>query len=69
MTPAELRKRREKLGLTQAQLAAYLDVAQSAISQWESGARAVLWPHALRVLLDLAEDDPELKARTQQREP
>lgn len=37
MTPEEIRTLREKLGLTQAQLASKLEVAVTTVSRWENG--------------------------------
>lgn len=39
LQPAEIRAKREALGLTQKQLAASLRIAESTISRWESGAQ------------------------------
>lgn len=41
MNPIELRARREALGLSQAECARILNVAQNTISQWENGRRMV----------------------------
>ena len=49
MTPAEIKALRERLGLTQAELAQKLDVALSTVSRWESGGRK---PHR-RTIKDL----------------
>ena len=40
-TPADLRVRREALGLSRAWLANRLGVAEQSVSRWESGARAI----------------------------
>lgn len=37
MSPDELKRRRESLGITQARLARELDVDVSAVSRWERG--------------------------------
>ena len=37
MTPQELRSTRERLGFTQAQLAAELDVQPNTVARWERG--------------------------------
>ena len=39
LTPAQIRKKRDALGLTQKQLAAYLQVADATLSRWETGAQ------------------------------
>lgn len=41
MTPAELRERRLRLGMTQAQLAERIDVKQHHISRWETGDKKI----------------------------
>ena len=41
MTPADLRTFRSRLGLSQAKLAARLDVDVMTISRWERGTRAI----------------------------
>ncbi len=50
MTGADLRQRREALGLTQAQLGALLGKPQKTISRWERGDHRIESP----VVLDLA---------------
>ena len=39
LAPAEIRRRREALGLTQKELAAYLQISESTLSRWETGAQ------------------------------
>jgi putative zinc finger/helix-turn-helix YgiT family protein len=39
LQPAEIRSKREALGLTQKQLAAAIRIAESTLSRWESGAQ------------------------------
>ena len=39
LQPSEIRARREKLGLTQKALAAYLQIAEATLSRWETGAQ------------------------------
>lgn len=46
MTPAELRRIRKALGLTQEQLAKQLGVGQNAVARWEIGARRISEPIA-----------------------
>lgn len=41
MTPEELKKVREALGLTQAELAHHMGVAANTVARWEQGARAI----------------------------
>jgi len=41
MTPDDLRKRRARLALTQAELAALLGVAGTSVARWERGERAI----------------------------
>lgn len=46
MDPQEIRERRQKLGITIAELAERIGVATSIVSRWENGQRK---PHQLRV--------------------
>ena len=39
LAPAQIRRRREALGLTQKQLSAFLDISESTLSRWETGAQ------------------------------
>jgi transcriptional regulator with XRE-family HTH domain len=57
MTPAELRALRERLGLTQAQLAGRLGTMQGRVSDWENERRPVPVQVAahLRTLVELIE--------------
>ncbi len=48
-----MRKVREKMGLTQAQLAEKLRVVPSAVNQWESGNRTI--PGPVMVLVEMFE--------------
>jgi transcriptional regulator with XRE-family HTH domain len=48
----ELRKMRERLGLTQVQLAEALKVSQVTISRWETDAMAIQQPTILRLALE-----------------
>lgn len=59
MTPAELRVRRETLGLTQAQWAAWLDVGAVYVSQIERGARRPSGPlvRLVRVYMNMTVDE------------
>ena len=47
----KLRKMREKLGLTQVQLAERLKVSQVTISRWETDAMAIQQPEILKLAL------------------
>lgn len=47
----ELRKMREKLGLTQTELAKLLHVSQVTISRWETDAMAIQQPEILRLAI------------------
>ena len=57
MTPDEFRKSRQRLGLTQAELAAWLDVGVRTLKGWEAGRspvpRAVELALAYRTFLDI----------------
>ena len=53
MTPADLKTARERLALTQLQLAEALGVHRIAVVRWESGARKV--PSMLRLALKALE--------------
>lgn len=57
MTGKELRSRRQKLGLTQAQLGQALRRPQATISRWESGQMQMENADVLRFLLRALEDD------------
>jgi len=39
LTPAQIRRNRETLGLTQRQLASHLGIAEATLSRWETGAQ------------------------------
>jgi transcriptional regulator with XRE-family HTH domain len=52
MTAAELRAARKRLGLTQAQLAALLDIPQPTIARWERGTIAIRHGTLLRLALE-----------------
>lgn len=59
MTGDDLRKRREKLGLTQTALACLLGTTQNTISRWELGLLSIEKPQ----MLDLALQALELRAK------
>ena len=54
-----IRKYREKLGLTQAQLATKVGVTASAVTQWESGDRKpdIIYLKKLAQILNCSADD------------
>ena len=52
MHHSELRSRRTKLGLTQAQLAAFLELTPNQVARMERGERPIERSHVLRWLLD-----------------
>ena len=56
MTKEEFRQARERLGLTQAQLAAELGVTLNAVQKWEMGERPIkqITAMAVQLLLDRA---------------
>ena len=59
MTPDDLAAFRERLGLSQADLARLLDVPDSTVSRWERGLMAISSPTILRLALErLAETLP-----------
>ncbi len=57
MHHTELASRRRSLGLTQAELAARLDVHPNTIAQWERGDRPITRPNILRLALQALEDE------------
>lgn len=56
LTPADIRERRKRLGLTQEQLAAHLSVAKETVSRWETGGQIQqrAFDKLLRVYFDLS---------------
>jgi len=60
LAPEEIRRRREALGLTQKELAAFLDVAEATVSRWETGGQ--IQQRAMDRLLRLFFDVPECRA-------
>lgn len=63
---AELRRLRTQLGLTQAQLAAKLDVTVTAVWRWEAGQRRIPGPVGRLVQL-LAEMAPQTAPKPRKR--
>jgi putative zinc finger/helix-turn-helix YgiT family protein len=59
LTPAQIRQGREGLGLSQKQLAGYLDIAVSTLSRWETGAQ--IQQRAMDKLLRAFFDVPEFR--------
>src|SRR5216683_498684 len=55
---AELRRRREALGLTQAALADHLGIAATSVARWERGQRRVSNPERVRSVLGHLEAAP-----------
>lgn len=53
MTGNELKQQRERLGLTQRELAAHLGVVVATVSMWESGAAPIPAHRARLIALDL----------------
>ena len=53
MTPTEIRKLRERLGMTQEQFAGRLGTARETVARWEIGANAPVGLY-LKALKDLA---------------
>ena len=56
MTGPELREFRHQLGLSQARLAALLDVTPNTIARWERGELAIASPRMLRLALERLAD-------------
>lgn len=52
MTGDDLRSKREVLGLSQADLAAALDVRRQTITEWETGTRAIRLGRILELALE-----------------
>lgn len=52
MIGSELKKRRERTGLSQTQLAAFLDVHPNTVAKWEQGVQAIPMSRVLRFMLD-----------------
>ena len=57
MTPDELKKRRTRLGLSQAQHALALPRPVDTIHHWEQGRRRIEMPGVLAFVLDALKDD------------
>jgi putative zinc finger/helix-turn-helix YgiT family protein len=60
LTPQEIRKQREMLGLTQKDLAACLKVAEATVARWEAGGQ--IQQRAMDTLLRLFFDVPQARA-------
>ena len=59
LPPEEIRQQRERLGLTQKELARHLDLAESTLSRWETGAQ--IQERCLDRLLRLFFELPEVR--------
>lgn len=59
MNANELKELREKLGLTQEQLAKLLDVATNTVSRWELGERSI--PSLLPLAMETVENNLKKK--------
>ncbi len=57
MTPAELKRRRERMNLSQAELGLALDVPANTIARWERGVVEMRYPLVLRKLLGYLDED------------
>jgi transcriptional regulator with XRE-family HTH domain len=60
MTPNELKRRRQKLGLSQAKLAQMMGVDQMTISRWERGI------HPIPLYISLAVEALEVRLNTRE---
>jgi transcriptional regulator with XRE-family HTH domain len=61
MNESALRRRRERLGLTQAELAEAMGVAWNTIARWETGQRRI--PKMATILLRYLESDRQIKVK------
>lgn len=61
MISTDLRARRERLGLTQTQLAQALGLTQNTVSRWEIGKTAIQHPEILSLALEALESRMEIK--------
>jgi transcriptional regulator with XRE-family HTH domain len=57
VTGSELRQRRERLDLSQAQLARALDTSPNTVARWERGEMQIRMPGVLRFILTEMERD------------
>jgi DNA-binding transcriptional regulator YiaG len=65
MNPDDLKKRRERLDLTQAALAEVLGVTGNTVARWETGQRGI--PKMAVRLLDCLAREPKGKSRSRAR--
>jgi len=63
MTGAEVRRVRQRLGLTQVQLAAKLGVTENTLARWERGSVGIGEPVA-RLIRFVASSEPKPRGRT-----
>jgi transcriptional regulator with XRE-family HTH domain len=59
MTPAQLKRIRQKLGLTQSELGAQLGVTQNTVARWETSVRGIPEPTARLIERLVAESKPK----------
>jgi putative zinc finger/helix-turn-helix YgiT family protein len=64
LQPEEIRRQREALGVTQAELAAHMGVSEATVARWETGGQ--IQPHALDRLLRVYFEFPPARGRLQQ---
>ncbi len=67
MSPEEIRRNREALGMTQKQLATLLDAGEATLSRWESGGQ--IQQRAMNKLLWLVFESPEARRLLGREEP
>ena len=61
MTPTRLKQLRQRLGLTQTELAAQLGVTQNTVARWETSVRGIPEPTARLIELLVADRKPKRK--------
>ena len=63
MFKVDLKRRRERLGMSQAQLAEALHVTQVTVARWETGAFVPRMPEAVLALVDTLKPLPKARRR------